>query len=151
MTNPIKICSRCRLEKSVTEFYRGDYYCKECRKVHQRRYRDKNYESSLRARAEYVKRYPERVKSSKLKSSYGISLEDYNSLLEKQENACGICGGPPTGRGIKSGYFQVDHDHLTKKVRGLLCSNCNAGIGHLKDSISILESAIKYLGGEDND
>jgi len=72
----------------------------------------------------------------------GLSIERYDSLIDKYGAACMICGtGSP---GIR-GRFCIDHDHETNKIRGLLCSNCNNGLGQFKDSIPVLMSAISYL------
>ncbi len=71
---------------------------------------------------------------------YGITEADWLQLLNKQGNLCAICGGKQEGR-----VLCIDHDHLTGKVRGLLCGNCNVGLGNFRDSPKILESAIAYL------
>jgi hypothetical protein len=71
-----------------------------------------------------------------------MSLEDYMALLEAQNGKCAICGGGETG---KFSRLSVDHDHVTKKIRGLLCSSCNAGLGRLKDSEELLIRALEYL------
>lgn len=91
---------------------------------------------------EYSRRNPERAKSATLKKNFGITLDDYNEMLEAQGGVCAICGGEESGR---YQYLAVDHDHQTKKIRGLLCHKCNKGIGCLKDSVDVLQSAIRYL------
>lgn len=60
-------------------------------------------------------------------------------MLEAQGGCCAICKAP------KGNKLCVDHDHRTGKVRGLLCSNCNAGLGMFKDSEDLLQSAKGYL------
>lgn len=82
----------------------------------------------------------ERTRSTQLQRHYGITLEEYNELLKKQNNCCAICGDSPRKKS-----FSVDHDHITGKVRGLLCRGCNVGIGNLKDDPELLEKAIKYI------
>jgi len=77
-----------------------------------------------------------------MKRTYGISLEKYDDLLKSQLGLCAICRTDNPGG---KGDFHVDHCHDTKKVRGLLCQSCNIGLGHFKDSIKFLESAIEYL------
>jgi RNA polymerase-binding transcription factor DksA len=79
---------------------------------------------------------------------YNISFNDVLSLLEKQNGVCKICGIPisiqsSTGKG--SGNLKLDHNHETGKVRGILCNNCNIGLGSFNDSVRKLESAILYL------
>lgn len=71
------------------------------------------------------------------RSRYNITLEDFVALAEKQENKCAICGSVAP--------LTIDHCHKSGKVRGLLCGNCNRGIGCLKESIDNLKNAIKYL------
>ena len=63
-------------------------------------------------------------------------------MLEKQNNKCAIC---KKDRNIFKKRLCVDHCHSTGKIRGLLCTNCNQGIGHLKDDLNIIKSAIRYL------
>lgn len=80
-------------------------------------------------------------------SRYGITLEQYNAMVAAQDNKCLICGleeNTVSKSGITK-VLAVDHCHTTGKVRGLLCYKCNVGIGHLQDSIEVLESAIQYL------
>lgn len=83
-----------------------------------------------------------------LKKQYGISLEEYNELLLKQNNKCAICGNFETQRSNPKGKIdslRVDHNHKTNKIRGLLCSKCNFGISQFNDDIELLLKAIEYL------
>ena len=90
-------------------------------------------------------------KNRKLKKTYGISLDEYNELLSKQKGKCAICGVNNNGKyRNKPRAFAVDHCHITGKIRGLLCSDCNTGIGLLKDNVNILQYAIKYLNKTKN-
>ena len=74
---------------------------------------------------------------------YGLTQEAYEGLLEKQNNKCAIClTDTPGGRHNK---FHIDHDHVTGRVRGLLCWSCNAGLGQFKDNELLLISAHDYL------
>lgn len=76
---------------------------------------------------------------------FGITVEQYNNFVSIQNNSCAICGKPKeefTGRGNN---FHIDHCHTSGKVRGLLCSHCNTGLGQFKDSINSLQNAIQYL------
>jgi hypothetical protein len=72
--------------------------------------------------------------------SYGISVEDYDEMLESQGGGCYICGIGPVGRAL-----DIDHDHRTGKVRGLLCSNHNRALGLLGDDPDLLLAAHTYL------
>lgn len=71
---------------------------------------------------------------------YGLTENQYMAKINDQRNVCAICGKKDEGK-----VLCVDHDHATGEVRGLLCNNCNIGLGNLKDSIQILQSAIEYL------
>jgi hypothetical protein len=97
-------------------------------------------------RNEYAKQYrkknPIATKNSALKSAFGITIDDYHDMLAIQNGVCAICGVDNNG---KYGYFSVDHCHKTLKIRGLLCTNCNQGIGRFKDSVENIENAIRYL------
>lgn len=72
---------------------------------------------------------------------------DYENLLEKQNNACAICGITVEENGKK---LVVDHNHETLQVRGLLCHYCNSGLGFFKDSPTRLSIAIEYLVKNDD-
>jgi len=75
-------------------------------------------------------------------SLYNLSEAEYQILLLKQKSRCAICG---ISQAEMSRNLSIDHCHATGKVRGLLCGNCNRGIGFLEENISTLENAIKYL------
>lgn len=115
-----------------------------------------NYElnkAAYKAKAkEWKKNNPEKVRLSNkktwLKATYGLSWEEFQSMYEMQRGACGICQIPLDFFGDRSNHMvaaSVDHCHETKRVRGLLCKNCNLGIGHFKENLLFLEGAISYL------
>lgn len=83
-----------------------------------------------------------------LKMKYGLSLNDYEALSKQQRNACAIC---ETHREDLSKPLFVDHNHSTKKVRGLLCMSCNIALGNFQDNPEILDMAIRYLEREPKD
>jgi|SRR3989442_882027 len=70
---------------------------------------------------------------------YGISWQDYKAMAARQAGACAICKRKP-GRTL-----HIDHCHSTGKVRGLLCNNCNSGLGSFDDQCSLLQAAAEYL------
>lgn len=80
-----------------------------------------------------------------IKKRYGITWEDYQSLLEEQEYKCAICGASNSQSERTSGRLFVDHCHSTGKVRGLLCSKCNHALGQFNDDEKLLFKAISYL------
>ena len=77
-----------------------------------------------------------------LQRKFGISIERYNEMFASQKGCCAICGRHQSE--LKK-RLHVDHDHETDEVRGLLCSQCNAGIGFFEDSKELLEMALHYL------
>ena len=81
--------------------------------------------------------------NTRLKGQFGITVDEYEAMLEQQGNACAICGA---GIGCGLGYrLRVDHCHDTGKVRGLLCSECNLGLGKFRDNPEFLRKAADYL------
>lgn len=77
---------------------------------------------------------------------YGITPEEFDAMKNKQEFRCAICGVVPDSKNSRArDGFSIDHCHVSGRVRGLLCLNCNTGIGMLKESEEILKAAIKYL------
>jgi hypothetical protein len=80
-----------------------------------------------------------------LKKNYDLSLEQRDVMERAQGGVCAICGQPPKGGKTSNARLNVDHDHATKKVRALLCSDCNHGIGKLKDDPSLMYKAADYI------
>ena len=138
----MKTCNICNQSKPLTEFYQtvrnGSPYgyhgkCKSCYVKRQQ----ENYD-------------PIKKRDENLKRVYGIGIEEYNTLLEKQNNRCAICEstdpkGRKSGRGGGVDVFYVDHDHKTGNVRGLLCNICNRTMGYIGENSNVLEEMINYL------
>jgi len=80
-----------------------------------------------------------------IRNQYGITLEQYNTMLKAQNYKCAICGNEDEVEGRK---LAIDHCHTTGKVRGLLCGKCNRGLGLFYDNQELLSNAIKYLTKE---
>ena len=155
-----KICTICGLDLPLDEFAvrKGTptgrtYNCRSCFKAmrnEKTRERYHNDPEFRQKRYEYFRAYRERNAELVAKKQqavrvrrYGITSADYYRMLEEQNGGCAICGLPE-----QSTYFKrlsVDHDHDTNKVRGLLCSECNFGLGKFKDDIDLLIKASKYL------
>lgn len=106
--------------------------------------------------AEQWKRWYARNKEKKkeydndwqLQYRYGITRDQFKQMLTNQKGVCAICGEPETQIDKRTGNVRqlaVDHCHTTGKVRGLLCTHCNHGIGKFKDKIDLLQKAINYL------
>jgi hypothetical protein len=77
-----------------------------------------------------------------LKNRYGIDETIYNELFASQKGLCAICRADYNGA---TRNLDVDHDHKTGLIRGLLCNSCNRGIGYLQDDPVIVEDAAEYL------
>jgi Zn finger protein HypA/HybF involved in hydrogenase expression len=81
----------------------------------------------------------------RVRSQYGITPVQYFMMHDMQGGVCKICGGQATGRGFENNRLSIDHNHETGEVRGLLCTLCNAGIGHFKEDVALMKKAINYL------
>lgn len=136
------MCNRCSTVKPVDEFYRNGAYrtlCHACEKTRRHEYRIRP-EVRKRAYLYEMKRF--------YKKKYGMSFDQYDEILKRQNGLCAICRKPNSkvdARSKKLQRFHVDHCHETKKIRGLLCSKCNQGIGYFDENILVLEACIKYL------
>jgi hypothetical protein len=96
--------------------------------------------------AEYQRLYRKRV--SHTWRAYGIDAEKYHQMHDAQGGVCAICGRPETAIDKKNGRTRrlaIDHDHATGKVRGLLCTRCNAVLGYAQDNLNVLLASIQYL------
>lgn len=148
-------CTKTNLSCSTA--YRRGCKCDECR-AHKRLKRESpevNAKRSREWRAKHpelsralakacAKRNPTRILAQGLKK-YGLSLEKYSEMLKDCGGLCMICGGTPSGMSNSRSRLHVDHDHVTGKVRGLLCGSCNVGLGHFNhDPIRLLDARI-YL------
>ena len=138
------VCSSCKQIKDFSFFHlstktkRGYLHnCKECHNEYQRKVA-KELKEKLTAEELKLRR-----RKKQLKHCYGVSLEQYQEMLEKQNYCCAICGINEK-KTPKETLF-VDHCHQTDKVRGLLCQHCNSALGYAKDSVSVLANCIKYL------
>lgn len=137
-----KYCNGCKLTKYASEFYRLtrrgktslQSKCKTCHSDWQ-----KKYHGDTKADRQAYRR----IQTLK---EHGLTVEEYDKMLKVQNGACKICkqkelystsDTPPV--------LAIDHDHKTGKVRGLLCSQCNQGLGKFRDNPDLLEAAIAYL------
>ncbi len=80
------------------------------------------------------------LRADGLRRRYGLAVGEYESLLGAQNGGCAICGGPSARL-----HFDIDHDHQTGRLRGLLCGSCNLLLGHAGDDPRRLEAAAAYL------
>lgn len=129
-----KVCTICNQEYLITQArVTTSKYCSNiCKNKGLKQYRKEKHPRWLGGRQNAYYRY-----------KYGIDEEFYNIIFEQQNFSCAICGTKNSGR---SRYrFHVDHDHKTNKFRGLLCSNCNRGLGYFNDDINKLNQAAIYI------
>lgn len=164
-----RICSVCKKEKPLSEFgfhhdpgsRKGDpcrKYCKDCQAKKGREWRaDPAHKDSLRQtyldgkervkdwkqdhyagtdRSEYNRKY-------RLKYDHNMTPKDYDDMLQAQDGKCAICGATRGNGRWES--LAIDHDHKTGKIRGLLCTRCNQGIGAFQDNSIQLRKAAEYL------
>lgn len=138
----MKKCSICRIDQTLDNYWKSktsydglQYACKHCQSKSNKKYKDKN---------------KDRTKANRRKSllkSYGLTPESYDIMFKEQLGLCKICKNPSPKRWRSEKLF-VDHDHKSGKVRGLLCHDCNYGLGGFKDNVELLKNAIKYIKGE---
>jgi hypothetical protein len=139
LKNNKKQCQMCKKTLSLDNFFKSKQtkdgfgsYCKECKIINNRENWNKNKHKHIEQRA-----------NSHLINTYGITLNQYQNILDRQNGVCAIC--QQKSEKIK---LAVDHDHNTGKIRGLLCRDCNQAIGLLKDNVVLLEKAKEYLQKE---
>lgn len=106
-----------------------------------RKFRAANPEKARAWSKKWSAANPEKILSARLRRDFGISLEDYQTMLAKQGGVCAVCLKPEKTKR----RLAVDHDHNTGKIRGLLCRDCNTSLGKLGDSPEILRRAAAYL------
>ena len=130
----LKKCTKCFIEKPKTDFFKDRQkktgyspHCKKCDKIISKNWSKGN---------------PEQRKYNVLKSSTGVTKEQYLELLNEQNLKCMICGKTEEENNRR---LSVDHCHKEKLVRGLLCTKCNFGLGYFNDSQELLNKAIYYL------
>ena len=161
----MKACKKCGVAKPLEEFYRaagtrdghrGD--CKACSSEDKRR----RYLADPEAAIARVKRWqqanPDRVNATQrarrakpeaklreraghLMRKYGMTIEQYDAMLDAQGGGCFICSRPPR----EDISLHVDHDHFTGKIRGILCFCCNNALADFQDDPSLLRKAASYV------
>jgi hypothetical protein len=110
-------------------------------------YRQKNRDVIRDKGRKYYQHNPRRHKNNALKRRYGITIEQYDEMVRLQNNLCAICGQEEVAVHYTSGKLRplsVDHNHVTGKVRALLCHRCNAVLGFVEKSPELLQKILKY-------
>ena len=122
-SNSLKKCSNCKKLLDIEEFHREKHrpdgkciFCKSC------------------------KRYLQLFKK------FRLSKNDYEMMLDAQGGVCAICKQPEKQkRNNVIKFLGVDHNHISGKIRGILCADCNLGLGKFKDNPEMLRRALAYL------
>lgn len=133
----MRTCKECKRTLDDEQFGKNRFMCdgrlntcKRCVSGYMREYR-KEHKDEIAARK----------RECAIRNTYGLSIEDVGRIFENQGSSCAICGRDvPTGRG-----WQIDHDHKTGRVRGILCHRCNTALGMAKDNPDLLQQAMDYL------
>lgn len=147
---------RKRPSKEQQAVYRKRYHEKHKEEILRRakEWRKQNLEKCLATQKRYREKHREKINArhrlryttdhrweKQLKHRFNITTEEYWRMHAEQSGLCKICDRPQ----IVGTKLDVDHDHTTEKVRGLLCRHCNTGIGLLKDSVELIAKALTYL------
>lgn len=144
----MKICVGCHTEKDLRSFTPNGRTCKGTQKYRSRcRECENSRQAAIREETPNKSRYSaERLKGYQLKSSFGMTYDEWFSLMESRGWACEICSRTVETSGRT---LAVDHSHSTGEIRGVLCQRCNCAIGLLSENPEHIANAIRYLKGEE--
>lgn len=162
-----KKCQRCSKVIEVGRFYKDktrkdglSAYCIRCESDRKKEARENNpelvekhkknnrvwYQNNKQKNKDRSDKWkeenPAKYREWNLKRRFGISLEEYDTILYSQGCCCAICG---IHRDYINEHLSVDHCHSSGKIRGLLCKSCNSGLGFFQDDLEIMNKALKYL------
>lgn len=134
----MKTCRKCKETKSKDQYTKANWskdglntVCKTCYNLY--------INTWTSNKKEYVKR---KARDNHIKRTYGVTPEEYDTLLTQQKGCCAICGEHHSN--LKRTLY-VDHNHSTNEIRGLLCQHCNSLLGFSKDNINTIQNALIYL------
>ena len=146
------VCKECssetvlRSKNLCSSCYGKQEYKKTATKTRLKNYREENREKirirSKELRKQDIEKYKKYNLTRSLKKNFGLSLEEYTALVDKQSGCCAICRKHFSELRTR---LCVDHDHVTGQICGLLCDNCNKALGLFKESPVLLQSAVAYL------
>jgi Recombination endonuclease VII len=159
----VKRCKKCDVLKPLSDFYgektaRDGHRpeCKACSLAYRKRWYRDNRDRAIAYVREWQQAHPDRVKAWRvrnrdrrneqmreihLRNKFGLTFEEYDTILELQDGVCALCECPPTP-GIS---LHVDHDHGTGEIRGLLCMRCNNALGLFREDPNLLKRAARYV------
>lgn len=134
-----KLCTKCGEVKPLEDFCKNKaapegyhFWCRVCHYQSNKEWCQRNHRTSK----EWYRRYK---KEYHLLRTYGLSLEEYEKMLEEQGGGCAVCGSVEA--------LAVDHDHKSGEIRGIICRRCNQGIGRFEDNPVLLRKLARYLEG----
>lgn len=133
-----KSCTKCLITKSLEDFpfnnkeknWRGSW-CRNCC------YKRMDHKELIEGSKRRIYKKDQKFKND-LRVKYNLTFDQYLKLIEDQQRKCKICN-------LEEVKLNIDHDHKTGRIRGLLCRNCNLGLGFMKDNCDILAKSIEYL------
>jgi len=131
-------CTTCGQVKPVDEFPKWGRKCKRCGSVHALAYRKARYALD----PEEHRKQNARLRKAQLMRKYGLTVEEAEAFYRSSNGLCQICGKPSED---DRKYLNIDHNHATGQLRGVLCSHCNRGLGFFMDDLANLRSAVAYL------
>ena len=142
-----KECSKCSKIKLHSEFHKDKnnrhrnlaFYCKPCANEAARKHHANRMQNDPM--------YKEIKRASSVKRAHGITLQQYEAKLVAQHHKCAICEVKLLSRGTGT---HLDHCHKSGKLRDMLCTNCNRGLGHFQDNTQYLTNAVKYLNSHNS-
>ena len=147
----MKTCSKCKTEKPYSEFHisqkgvKGPIYKSQCKVCVRKRQVEKYHsltEEQKKQRRERSNCYnPEYRQRYNLRTRFGLTTEEFSDMIVEQNSMCKICGDGFD----ETNKPQIDHNHETGKVRGLLCRNCNTSLGLLKENTDTILNMISYI------
>lgn len=136
-----KECRKCGVMKVYKEFHKCKsgpcglaYWCKICACRNSRKHH--------KLRVSHDVEYKKAKRASYIKSMHGITLNEYEAMLAKQNHKCDICQVELLSHGTGT---HLDHCHKSGRLRAMLCTNCNRGLGHFQDGPTLLYLAARYL------
>ena len=142
----MKVCKTCGVETPYSEYHiakqgkGGPIYKAHCKECYRKKEIENNHKMPISAKRDRRRRNynPDYHKSYRLRTRYGLTEEQFQGMIVEQNLSCKICGATLDDP-------QIDHNHATGKVRGLLCKNCNTSLGLLKENTDTLRSMITYI------
>lgn len=130
------LCKNCTRQKAKDYRKNNPERVKHLDALSRKRHKDARHKRSI----EYREQHADEIKNRLYERKYGITFNEKEGLFNKIDGKCMICSAEMTLE-----ESQLDHDHESREIRGILCINCNLLLGHAKDDVSLLEAAIDYL------